>query len=313
MYKFAFALLALSVSLFATQSSWASTCSPAVESSSCTNTFTPGDPIGIYEFGTDGKLTVQFDTVLTTFSLTVTAVEGLTLSHPLDPTVFPNTACVIYSNGQCVEYNFSGGPGPNGVPVKNVDYKRLITLTLSYFVGQTVHTPAFGHAPGDNATAVYNEDILTAYSSSTDSTDPTMVGKVPGLSSVAALDEQLIENDINCNAALAPSQVTYSAAATKEIELTFQLFAGTTCPATGGTPLRDKTAHFSLTYRDVNGVVTFPPMVDREEGNKFHWDNKNGLNEFDLSTVGLPTGKFYTITIFSSKASPVEITFTLNP
>src|SRR5262249_59668935 len=99
--------------------------------------------------------------------------------------------CVPYrgpgeSGGQCVQHDFSGtASGPNNVPVKNVDYKGLITLSLSYDSDQPIHIPAFGHAPGDNATAIYTENILTSYSLlGPPVIDPTMRGKVPNLSTL---------------------------------------------------------------------------------------------------------------------------------
>src|SRR6266705_1112583 len=196
-FKRTIGFLAVAFALFGTQC-WAATC--LSEGVSCTNTFSPADTTGTYDFsGTgNGKLTVQFDTVLTTFTLTVTVNHTI---DPLDPSEFPTgTVCVQYEfNGsQCDEYDFTGNKnGPNHVPQRNIDYKRLITLTLEYFTFQTANTPAFGHAPGDNATAVYSEDILTGYSTFP-VFDPTMSGTLPGLSSVAALREPLTENDTYC-------------------------------------------------------------------------------------------------------------------
>ncbi len=54
-----------------------------------------------------------------------------------------------------------------------------------------------------------------------------------------------------------------------------------------------------------------PVLRDKEEANKFHWDNKSGLNELDLSTVGLAPGH-YTITVYSSKSSPHSVDIVLN-
>jgi hypothetical protein len=312
MRKLMFALLALTFSLFGTQC-WAQSCGgetqPPCAPPPITNTFSPGTTEGVYDFGIDGRLVVDFDTVLTTFTLTVTVDHTI---DPIDFSVFPSgTVCVPYtSNGnQCDEYDFTGSAGgPNGVPVKNQDYKRMITLTLTYEFFGTVHNPAFGHAPGDNATAVYSEDILTSYSQPI--SDPTMGGTLPGLSSVVAFDELLTENDTICIRSPQAFQII-SAALTKEIEVTFQLYAGSSC---SGTPMRDKTARFSLSTIDpTTSNVVFPPLRDKEEGNKFHWDNKDGLNEFDLSTVGLPTNRTYTITVFSSKASPQSVSFFLAP
>ncbi len=280
MCKRIFALFALAISLFGTQC-WASTCSPtpvitspsltspsaSVAGPSCTNTFSPTDTTGTYDFsGTgDGIITVKFVTVLTTFTLTATVNHTI---DPLDPNEFP--------------------AGPNGVPVKGTDYKGLINLTLSYLTFRTIDDPAFGHAPGDSTTIT--EDILTGYSSSPTAIDPTMDGSTPGLSSVVALDEPQA-GDTYCPVSPSPGQ-TFSAAQVKVIEVTFQLFmfSGVSCTGTG-TPLRDKTARFSLSMTDTSGNIVFPPLLDKEEANKFHWDNKDGLNEFDLSTVGLAPGR----------------------
>jgi len=282
---------------------------------SCTNTFSPTDTTGTYDFsGTgDGIITVKFVTVLTTFTLTATVNHTI---DQVDLNEFPaGTVCVTYAfnNSKCDQYDFTGNAGgPNGVPVKGKDYKGLINLTLSYFQAtfQPILDPAFGHAPGDSTTIT--EDILTGYSSSPTVGDPTMDGSTPGLSSVVALNVPLSQvGDTFCLVSPTPGQ-TFSAAQVKVIEVTFQLFmfSGGSCT---GTPLRDKTARFSLSMTDAFGnFLSFPALLDKEEANKFHWDNKDGLNEFDLSTVGLAPGK-YTITLFSSKFSPpqsVDITIT---
>jgi hypothetical protein len=217
--------------------------------------------------------------------------------------------CVKYATNtdQCDQYDFTGSAsGPNGVPVKNIDYKRLITLTLSYFTAQGIRMPALGHAPGDNATAVYSENVLTGYSTSP-LLDPTMIGKLPGISSVAALDEPLTENDSFCFVSPTPFQ-TFTVG--QEIEVTFRLSNGLDCHT--GTPIRDKTASLSLSTLDTSGNTVFPPLRNKEEGNKFHWDNKNGVNEFDLSTEGLAPGR-YRITVFGSKFSPMSVDVTLLP
>jgi hypothetical protein len=313
MFKRIFAFLALGFALFGTES-WAcdGPCPPPPPA--IMNTFSPTITTNTYDFsGTgDGRLVVAFDHVLTTFTLTVTVNHNI---DALDPSEFPaGTVCVQYDfNGfQCDEYDFSGNPavttGPNGVPVKNKDYKGLITLTLSYLTSQTINTPAFGHAPGDNATAVYSEDILVGYSNSP-AIDPTMDGMLPGLSSVAALDEPLSETDTYCWVSPPPNS-TYTVG--QEIEVAFKLFPGAngTCSNTG-TPIRDKTARLSLSRFDATTRNTvFPPLRDKEEGNKFHWDHEDGANEFDLSTEGLAPGT-YTITVFSSKFSPQSRNFTL--
>jgi hypothetical protein len=308
MFKRIFAFLILAFALLGTQS-WAATCFGEGEGLSCTNTFSPTDTTGTYEFFNDGRLIVQFDTVLTTFSLTVTVNHTI---DPLDPKEFSTgTVCVAYnSNGfQCDEYDFTGNKsGPNGVPVKNIDYKRLITLTLRYFTSQAIHNPAFGHAPGDNATAMYSENIITGYSTSPVS-DPTMIGKLPGLSAVAAFDEPLTENDSFCFVSPTEGQ-TFTVG--QEIEVSFRLFPSGSCAANSGTPIRDKTASLSLSTMDTKGNVVFPPLRNKEEGNKFHWDHKDGLNEFDLSTEGLAPGP-YKITVFGSKFSPMSVDVNLLP
>jgi hypothetical protein len=303
MRKPMFALLALAISLFGTQC-WAQSCG---EESNC-HTFSPTSTTFTYSFGDGSSLIVQFVTVLTTFDLRV-AVSHPTNPLPLDPNEFPQgTVCVQYSSNAtnvCDQYDFTGNAGgPHGVPVRNTDYKGLITLTLSYFTSQTVHNPAFGHAPGDITT--FTEDILTSYSVLPAFSDPTMDGKTPGLSSVIALDEPFAESgDSFCSLSLqsAPFHVG------QEIEVDFRLTNGADC----STGIRDKTARFSLSMTDQFGnFLSFPPLRDKEEGNKFHWDNKNKLNEFDLSTVGLAPGN-YTITVFSSKISPQSVSFALAP
>jgi hypothetical protein len=306
MLKRTFAFLALAFALFGTQC-WATVCTVTDDVTSpipCTNTFMPGTTTNTYDFSAsgDGVLTVQFETVLTTFTLTVTVNHTI---DPFDTSEFPaGTVAVTYSNGNKDQYDFTGdSTGPNGVPVRNQDYKGLITLTLAYLTGQTVHDPAFAHAPGDITT--FTENILMGYSSSPFS-DPTMVGKIPNICSIAAADEPFAESgDSLCSLTLLGGNA-YTVG--QEIEVDYRLTNGAVC----SPPIRDKTALFSLWTIDINGNLIFPPLVDKEEGNKFHWDNKAGVNEFDLSTVGLAPGS-YTITVISSKISPQDVSFTLNP
>jgi hypothetical protein len=321
MRKSIFALLALAISLFGTQC-WAQCggelqppCPPSI-----TKTFSPGITTNTYDFsGTgNGVLTVHFVTVLTMFDLTVT-VNPATL--PFDPNEFPaGTVAVTYCNGQKDQYDFSGtavSGGFNGVPVKGKDYQGLIDILLSYFTCQAEnYTPAFAHAPGDSTT--FTEDILSFYSStptcsSAELCDPTMGGKTPGLSTLAAAREALIETDTFCFVSPTEGQ-TFSAEEVEEIEVAFQLSAGAggSCPITG-QPIRDKTARFSIAMTDSNGnFLSRPVLRDKEEGNKFHWDNKNGLNEFDLSTEGLTPGH-YTITLRSTKFSAQNVDIVITP
>jgi hypothetical protein len=299
-------LLAVAFSLFGTP------CRACVSTGegvpSCTNTFSPGTTSGTYDFSVtgDGKLVVQINTVLTTFNLTVTINHTI---DAFDPNEFPaGTVAVTYANGNQDQYDFTGNSGgPNGVPVRNMDYKGLITLELIYFVSQTVHTPAFAHAPGPNVpTAMFKTNFLRAYSSFPEQ-DPTMCGSVPDLSSVVAADEPLTESDTYCWVS-PPNFQTFTVG--QDIEVSFQLFASPPCTNNPGPPIRDKTATLSVSTTDTSGNPAFPPRLAKEEGNKFHWDNQNGLNEFDLSTEGLPPGS-YTITVFSSKFSPQTRHFTL--
>lgn len=308
MSKRIFGILVLAFGLFGTQC-WAATCSPNIESESvsCTNTFSPSNTTNTYEFGDDGRLVVQFDTVLTTFDLTVTVNHNI---DPFDPTVFPEgTACVTYaSSGLCDQYDFTGNSGgPNGVPVKNTDYRRLITLTLSYLTSKTVHTPAFGHAPGDITT--FTEDILTSYSVFPMLSDPTMGGKIPGLSSVVALDEPLESTGTFCFVSPQANQ-TFSVG--QEVEVEFRLFPSGPCLNNPGTPIRATKAHLSVSTIDGSGNVLFPRLRNKEEGNKFHFDHKDGVNEFDLSTHKLLPGR-YTITVFGANFSPQSVDIIVIP
>jgi hypothetical protein len=307
MCKRIFALLALTFGLFGTQC-WAATCTPTEEGMSCTNTFSPTNTTNTYDFTpSDGVLVVQFATVLTTFDLTVTFTHTI---DPFDPTEFPaGTICVPYSSngGRCDQYNFTGtSGGPNGVPVKNTDYQGLITLQLSYSYFGAVHDPAFAHAPGDITT--FTENILTSYSTLTSCglfgcEDPTMSGTTPGLSSATAADEPLTGNNTFCS--LTTSMTNNPSGQKPEIEVTLTEASGS---CSGGTGVRDKTASLSVSTTDSNGNASFPALKN-VEANKFHWDNKNGVNEYDISTDGLVSGQKYTVTVFSSLISVQSTTF----
>src|ERR1039458_253952 len=311
MRKTMFALLALAISLFGTQCWAQENCSGGEGVVSCT--FSPGTTEGGYEFYGDGKLTVDFVTVLTTFTLTVTVNQAI---DPLDPHVFPEgTVCVTYATGHCDEYDFTGSAhGPNGVPVRGHDYTNMINLTLS-FTSQPLNNPAFGHAPETNDTTTYNENILTAYSPLPlcveycgGGGDPTMNGSLPGLSSVAAFDEP---GGTDCFVFVSPTEGQIFPVG-REIEVAFRLFDNGTC---AGDPIRDRDARLSLAMTDCNNgnFISFPPLRNKGEGNKFHFDHKDGVNELDLSTEGLAAPGCYTITVFSDEFSPHSVDFTLTP
>jgi len=253
---------------------------------------------------------VQFDTVLTNFNLTVT-LSFPTNPLPLDPSEFPaNTVCVQYFGqvgNNCVQYNLSGNAGgPNGVPQKNTDYKGLIGLTLSYFVANsfTVQTPAFGHAAGDTTTFTVN--ILDAYSDLPvcPECDPTMHGKIPTPSGLIALNESSTSSNTACPLSLS---TTNAASGQKpQVEVTLQ---ENNCAGTGG--LRDKTASISVSAVDNSGNFVYPfPSLKNVEANKFHWDAKDGLNEYDISTDGLANGT-YQVTVFSKQISPESACFAM--
>lgn len=291
---------------------------------SITQSFSPaaGGNIGIYDFtdgsrgsSNDGYLVVQFDTVLTSFSLTVTLdfTTNSVLALELDPTEFPTgTVCVQYPSqdpSHCIQYDITGtASSPSGLPVKNVDYQGLISLTLSYFTvnGFLVQTPAFGHAPGDTNPPEFTVNILDAYSDDTTCPtcgDPTMHGKIPTPSSLIALNEPLTSSSSKaCSLTVSPP-TNVPSGQKPQVEVT--LAEASACPGAG---VRDKTARLSVSTFDLTGNFSFPPLKN-VEGNKFHWDAKNGLNEYDISTDGLVSGQSYTVTVFSSQVAPISATF----
>ena len=300
MYIRVLALFVLALVLMAGPS-FAATC--ATDGNSCSNLVTPTDTTAIFDFTSagDGYLVVQFDTVLDPAGFTLTVTTSA-FTDTLDPTEFPaGTVCVPYfGNGnQCVQYNITGSAGgPNGVPVKNTDYKGLISVTLSYFInGFVVHTPAFGHAAGDGTVVTVN--ILDAYSDAPFCTecDPTMHGKIPTPSSLIALDEPSTTTNTACPLSLSTTNV--SSGQKPQVEVTLKEVSGSDCSAKG---LRDKTASLSVSVLDSSGNFSSFPALRNVEGNKFHWDGKNLLNEYDISTDGLADGT-YTVTVFSNQVS----------
>jgi hypothetical protein len=312
------ALFALSLVLFVGPS-WAQSCTGGEEGLSCTNTFSPGNTTGTFDFsGTgDGVITFQFETVLTTFHLTVTAVELTSITN-LDPAEFPTgTVCITYTKGVCVRYDVTGDVGgPNGVPVRGVDYRGVISLTLNYNSFQTVDIPAFGHAPGDFSGAVFSEDILTFYvdplaCASTFGCDPAMGGKTPGISSLAALNKPFAtsaQGDVVCNPGLTAVAQTSTSGNNPIVEVSFKLVASN---CSTDPPLRDKTATLSVGTKElITGNIIPTALVNGGAANKFHFDNKNGVNIQDINTNGLPSGLYY-VTVTSSLFSPVTTTFTI--
>jgi hypothetical protein len=277
--------------------------------------FTPG-PSGsaTFDFGPqgDGTMTMQFETVLTTFDVTLTANEFAVIPNPLDPNEFPSgTVCITYFNGHCVRYDFSGNAVPgglDGVPVKGVDYRGLITLTLNYnrSSSQPVQIPAFAHAPGENSdSTTFSEDILTSYVD-TDSNcpsciDPAMGGKTPGISPFAALYKPLpTAPSVVCS--LTAAYQTSASDQNPIVEVSFKLVAsGGDC--TNGPFLRDKTASLSVA---LNGnPPSFADLINGGDSNKFHFDNKNKTNVQDINTNKLPQGS-YIVTVRSSLFAPVR-------
>jgi hypothetical protein len=313
-------LLVLSLVLFINPSWAQSSCLGTGDGSpqSCSITFNPGNTTGTFDFsGTgDGVLVFQFETILTTFQLTVSAndVTALTGITNLDPTEFPTgTFCITYTKGSCVRYDVSGDVGgPNGVPVKGVDYKGIISLTLNYNSFQTPRIPAFGHAPGDFSGAIFSEDILTSYvdenaPSCTTCEGPAMGGKTPGISSFAALDKPFNQTaNTVCPFLTAVPQNTTSGH-NPIIEVSFKLVASNCNTA---PPLRDKTATLSVASHDTPTTLVFASLVNGGAANKFHFDNKNGVNVQDINTNGLPSGLYF-VTVTSTVFSPVTTTFSI--
>jgi hypothetical protein len=317
-----FAFLGLAFAFSGTQCWAVPTSCTAVEGPPCIrNTFSRGNTTGVYDFTStgDGRLVVHFVKVLTTFTLDVT-VDHIIDGHP----GFPDAVCVSYStNGsQCDEYDFTGSVTsnpPHNVPVQNQDYKGLITLTLDYFTIQTVHSPAFLHAPG--ASPVFKEDILTSYSAyppcpptaveglncnNPPSGDPTMTGKTPGLSTVAAFDEPGADD---CFVWISPTDGQPFQAG-QEIEVEFQLFDRTTPTTCGSDPIRDKDARLSLSRVD-NGQLTVVPIGKDEGAKHFHFDNEHGVNELEVDTEGLKPG-VYIITVVSDEFTQQTRTVVIN-
>jgi hypothetical protein len=305
-------LLVFSLALFITPS-WATTCVAAVEQITCTNTLSSTDTTATFDFSAsgDGVIVFQFETVLRPFELDVTANDIATITN-LDTTEFPTgTVCITYSNGHCVHYDVTGAGG-GAVPVRGVDFKGLITLTLNYNSSQPIHIPAFGHAPGDVPGANFSEDILTSYvdpnAPCPSCIDPAMGGRTPGISSFAALDKPFapsVQPGNVCSLTAVPQNSTNGQ--NPLIEVSFKLVASN---CSTDPPIRDKTATLSVASFDSNGHLVFASLVNNGDSNKFHFDNTAGLNVQDINTNGLKPN-FYYVTVISSKFSPVRTSFTV--
>jgi hypothetical protein len=324
MYIRVLALAVLAFLLLVTPS-WAASsanCDPTAGNGdnipfSITCHFVPG-PSGTatFDFGPqgDGTMTMQFEAVLTTFDVTLTANEFSPtpgIPNPLDPNEFPSgTVCIAYFNGKCVRYDFSGTAMPGGldnVPVKGVDFRGLVTLTLSYNSSQSVHIPAFAHAPGVNSdSTTFSEDILTSYvdtgANCPNCDDPAMGGKTPGLSPFAPLDKPFATTPgvpgIVCS--LSAAYQTSTSDKNPIVEVSFKLVASDGNCSTGPF-LRDKTASLSVA---LNGnPITFADLINGGDSNKFHFDNKNNTNVQDINTTKLPPGS-YLVTVRSNLFAP---------
>jgi hypothetical protein len=301
-------LLALAISLLGTQcrAQEESGCS-SNEGGGVTCPFSPGNTTHTYSFGGNGSLRVTFaGGVLKAFNLTVTVVTltDAQLAARLDPDAFPEgTTCFHYGSvpspqttSGCQEYAFTGDAGgPNGVPVKNVNYKAPIKLELTYNSFDLPHDPAFGHAPGESTT--FSEDILVEYIKPI-LTDDTMDGSTPSLSSVIALNEPLVETDTFCWISPNDSQQFEVDA---EVEVAFKLFQGGSCT---GKSIRDNFARLSLARVDAIGQVLAVVTVRSDEGGKhFQFDNEDQVNEREIDTEGLTPGTYF-ITVRSNKFPP---------
>jgi hypothetical protein len=258
----------------------------------------------------DGVIKFQFDTILTTFTLTVSANEtgsgGIT---NIDPNELPNTSCITYSKGACVRYDVSGNVGgPNGTPVRGTDYKGLISVTLNYNSSEGIDIPIFGHDP--ELSPDFTENILTSYVDENalpfTGSDPAMGGKTPGISSFAALTEQFSGNALFVCPQLTAAAQKSTSGNNPIVEVTFKL-AATQANCNSGPFLRDKTA--TLTVATDPGLV-FVNLVNNGDSNKFHFDSKNGTNVQDINTNGLLSGTYY-VTVISEQFSPVTTTFTI--
>ncbi len=321
MFTRIFAFFGLAFALSGTQC-WAQ-CGGESPCPSITDSFSRTMTSGTFDFSAtgDGVITFQFESVLTPFTLTVTANEVSSITN-LDETEFPSgTVCIPYTAGSgfCVRYDVTGNVvanPPHDVPIRGVNYRGLITVTLNYDSFYQVHIPAFGHDPESNPQ--FSEDILTTYvdqyaPSCTNCEEPAMGGKTPGISSFAALDKPFPsgQGDTVCFLTAVPQTEQGNSLSDDErdnpiVEVSFKLV---TSNCTTDPPLRDKTATLSVASLDTNGNLVFASLVNGDS-NKFHFDKKNGVNVQDINTNKLPSGLYY-VTVISTLFSPVTTTFTI--
>ena len=301
------------------------TCTPQNQSQSpfsCSITFSPGTTgvsTGVFDFSAqeDGVITFQFDTVLTNFTLTVSANEVTSVQVDQNSEVAGAT-CINYfrttGNHDCVRYDVAGngGAGLDFLPLRGTDYRGLINVTLKYGSFVVIQMPVFGHAPGDT-NQIFSENIITSYvdenaPSFTPSDDPAMGGKTPGLSSFSALSQPFANGASGlfvCQNLTATPQKSTSGN-NPIVEVTFRL-ATTEANCNTGPYLRDKTA--SLTVATSPGLA-FVNLVNDGDSNKFHFDNKSGTNIQDINTNKLLSGTYF-VTVISDQFSPVTTTFTI--
>jgi hypothetical protein len=321
-----FGLFALAFVLCGTQA-WADSsavCTPGDGFIACQFVQGTTNVTGTFDFGVDGVISFQFDTILASFELDVSAVEDAAFAFS-GPDFPAGTVCIPYNGftngngGHCVRYNVTGTP----FPVKGVNFSGLITVLLNYDSTPIFNgIPAFGHAPGDTTTAAFSEDILTFYvdpnaPNCTNCDDPGMGGKIPGISSFEAFKKPFASpvpsNGYTvCNVPGSPGLTAVSQNSTSGnnpiVEVSFKLAADFAHCSTGPF-LRDKTATLSVGVENlVTGNVTPQPLINGGDSNKFHFNNQNGVNVQDINTNGLPSGT-YQVTVISTVFAPVNTTF----
>lgn len=319
------AFLALAFVLFVTPS-WATdaVCTPGDGFIGCKFVQGTTNVTGTFDFGMDGVISFQFDTILASFELDVSAVEDTALNYTTPSFTGPDfptgTVCIPYNGftngngGHCVRYNVTGTP----FPVKGVNFSGLITVLLNYDSTPIFNgIPAFGHAPGDTTNSPFSEDILTFYvdpnaPNCTNCEDPGMGGKIPGISSFQAFKKPFAggQGDTVCSSpGLTAVSQNSSNGNNPIVEVSFKLVApGGDC--THGPFLRDKTATLSVGLVDGFGNVTPQPLVNGGDSNKFHFNNQNGVNVQDINTNGIASGTQLNITVMSTVFAPVNIQFT---